>query len=199
MPVWEERSRIRIDTAFSQVKDELASDISQIQRYFDQPSEVGYAKLVAAIGGTTSSSRGSGTKTALIAAALTWMFRKEHPAKVLAIAANALGSDTDTIATMAGAIAGAVAKESPKSPILDRAYIETEAVRLYELSCGQATDSFAYPDLLRWCPPRRQLDAVGKVGNRVSLAGLALVKTTGKTYDGRSKDIVWQWAELDFG
>ena len=54
---------------------------------------------------------GNGIRTAIAAVGLTWC--ETQPAEALRIAANALGTDTDTIATMAGAILGVVAETEP--------------------------------------------------------------------------------------
>ena len=68
--------------------------------------------MVKEIGGMLVQYRGSGTKTAILAAALAWMFR-DNPHEAIVVGANLLGSDTDTIATMAGAILGAITDEDP--------------------------------------------------------------------------------------
>ena len=152
------------------------------------------------IGCLDLASKGSGTKTALIAAALAWGYRDRPTTDALLVAANLLGSDTDTIATMAGAILGAVARSVPPEPILDRDYIEKEAGRLYAISVGNESLSFCYPDLMRWSPPKNQASAVGKLDNRIAVAGLGTATASGETFPGQGQErSVWQWLRLDLG
>jgi ADP-ribosylglycohydrolase len=200
LPVWEERSKNSIDKEFGQVKDECLKDIEIVRMYIDDKSEEAYHKLVEDIGGLRENQRGSGTKTAIIAVALSYIYRNDETSKALEIAANLLSSDTDTIATMVGAILGALEEKPPNGDVIDRTYIDGEATRLYRISRGHPTESFTYPDLLAWQPPKTQLDAFGVVNNGLYLAGLAKAKQKGEKFTGRGKgDPFWQWLELDFG
>ena len=124
--------------------------------------------------------------------------REDVPEKALAQAANELDSDTDTIATMAGAILGSCAQRAPEWHIQDRDYIVYEASRLARIAAGQSCNSFAYPDLARWSPPANQLAAVGTVGDKVALVGLGSLEKIDET-EYRSGDSVWQWYRLPFG
>ncbi|MCK4613669.1 MAG: ADP-ribosylglycohydrolase family protein, partial [Thermoplasmata archaeon] len=58
-----------------------------------------YADIVKGTGAISPQYRGSGTKTAVLAVALAWIY-KHSPKEAIEAAANLLGSDTDTIATM---------------------------------------------------------------------------------------------------
>jgi len=202
LPVWEERIGARIEEAFEQVAKELSADIEVIGRYVSG-SPQGYKEMVEAIGGLAPETRGSATKTALIAAALSFMFRDSDPTEGLLTAANLLFSDTDTIATMCGALLGVVADNFPGYPVLDSLYIEREAMRMYEISCERITQSFGYPDLGQWRAPRSQLDSVGRVDDhRFGVSGLGFAEPVGEEYRSRARDqrdAVWQWLRLDFG
>ena len=79
------------------------------------------------------------------------------------IAANELGTDTDTIATMAGAILGGSTKEEPPVKVLDAELFLSEADRLVDLSEGKRPASHSYPDLLHWSPPKTRVDALIRV------------------------------------
>lgn len=200
LPVWEERLGTQIEPAINKVQQECIEDLSIIEKYIYQKSEFAYKQMVESLGCLNSSSRGSGTKTAIIAVALAWMYKDENPSKAIEVAANLFFSDTDTIATMTGAILGVIAADPPSDNLLDREYIKIEANRLYEISSGNPQMSFAYPDLLHWQPPKTQLDAIGIVNNLLALAGLGIAKPQEKKYHSRSKnDFFWQWFELDFG
>ena len=77
--------------------------------------------------------RGSGMLTAVAALGLAWC--EARPTEAMRIAANAIGTDTDTIATMAGAILGATTDIDPPVDVLDDSMIRAEAKRLVE-DCG---------------------------------------------------------------
>jgi ADP-ribosylglycohydrolase len=200
LPVWEKHFGGRIEEAFDLVRKECMGDIQIATRYVSGPPE-GYKEMVEAIGGLGGETRGSGTKTAIIAAALSFMYRNSDPAEALQAAANLLSTDTDTIATMCGAIMGVVADGAPRFEIMDRSYIELEASRAHEISRGEKTESFKYPDVGGWKAPRTQLDAVGRGdADRLLVSGLGFAKPFEREYRASNQgDGVWQWLRLDFG
>jgi ADP-ribosylglycohydrolase len=200
MSVWEERSGRSFESAINTVIEECMTDLEVAGRFATERSDSSYARMVEALGGLTEEERGSGTKSAIIASALSWIHRNDYPATALVKAANLLGSDSDTIATMAGAILGAVSNEAPRGPVLDADYIEYEASRLQRISDGSSTESFAYPDLFSWHAPKTQLDAIGRVNGSFALAGLAKVQELEPPLKSVKKDdAIWQWLRLEIG
>ena len=200
LPIWEQRFGGSIAGLVEQVWTECQTDVAIAEKYASQKSEIAYRQMVENLGCLKSVARGSGTKTAIIAAAVAWMYRDESPAKPMEVAANLLFSDTDTIATMAGAILGVVESSGPPNSVLDHEYIAKEAARLHAISTGNLQVSFSYPDLLQWQAPKTQLDAIGLVSNDMAIAGLGIATPKEKEYRGRSKsDFFWQWFELDYG
>jgi hypothetical protein len=128
------------------------------------------------------------------------MFRSESISAAIIEAVNVLGSDTDTIATMTGAIMGAAADVEPEGELMDRQYITDEAIRLYEIGNGEQKPSFVYPDLMHWRPPKTMLDAVGHARESVAVAGLGYAHPVGEKWESRGKDsCVWQWLKLSLG
>ena len=102
--------------------------------------------------------RGSGMLTAVAATALAWC--EPRPAEAMRIAANEVGTDTDTIATMAGAIVGAAADADPPVEVIDADLFRSEADRLATIAAGgYSPPSHQYPDLLRWSAPASRADA----------------------------------------
>ena len=121
------------------------------------------------------------------------------PIGVSRLAANFIGTDTDTIATMAAALMG-VSDDLPEpEPVLDVQYLRAEAARLAAIADGQATMPFSYPDLLHWVSPRAQLDAVGTAGTRAAIAGLGWLEPAEGSEPGESRDAIWEWMRSDFG
>ena len=201
LPTWERLSEISLSDAILKVQEECMRDIELvISLPADAEPESAYHELVRRMGGLDDKQRGSGTKTAILGAVLPWLFPANDPENSLQTAANLLGSDTDTIATMAGAIIGAVSEVVPSGQISDQKYIQDEARRMYAIRQGETTASFLYPDILRWQAPRTQLDAVGKDGENLYVAGLGLANPIGAEIGGRGKDeTIWQWLKMDFG
>ncbi len=142
--------------------------------------------------------RGNGVLTALAAVALTWC--EPEPERALRIAANAVGTDTDTIATMAGAILGVNAESAPPASVLDADLFQLEADRLSAIAEGGKPQSHRYPDLLRWSPPKTQADALAspKDGG-FHLAGLGRAEALGEPLGSPNQGFMWQWMKLDFG
>lgn len=194
---WESKMGTTLPDALQAMRDASLRDIDAVNACAKSMMPHEYSLVLEALGCTSQEFRGAGFKTALAASVLSHMYREGSPAKALAQAANELESDTDTIATMAGAILGACAEAAPEWPIQDRDYIVREATRLARIAAGQPCESFVYPDLARWSPPASQLAAVGTVGDDVALVGLGPIKAEGDQY--RSGDSIWQWYRLPFG
>lgn len=196
-PAWENQARRSLDEACSATLNELRADARAIQDELKLDNADAYPAVLHKLELTSPRFRGSGLKTAFGALVLAWLNRLNGPEKALVTAANELGSDTDTIATMAGAIIGAADPMLPEWPIQDREYIEKEARRIAAIRVGEAQDSFAYPDLARWQPPSGQSDSVVASPEGFVLVGLGSVEPLGEEY--RSGDAVWQWMRLPFG
>ncbi len=194
---WEEQAGVSLETALDHARDEAMLDLQKIQKAAKsmEPSE--YGSVLEALGCTTQDFRGAGVKTAIAALVLAYMHRNGSPDAALVQAANELASDTDTIATMAGALLGVPADNEPDWHVQDREYIVQEAKRLADVACGIARESFSYPDLARWTPPASQLASIGSLGDDLAMVGLGLLKPVGEQY--RVGDWLWQWCRLPFG
>ena len=103
-----------------------------------------YAALVQGLRLRDPARRGSGMLTAVASVGLLWC--EPEPEKAMRIAANELGTDTDTIASMAGAIAGAVTEAEPQVQVLDAELFRSEANRLVKVAFGEQT---GWPSLSR--------------------------------------------------
>jgi ADP-ribosylglycohydrolase len=201
LPVWEQRTKSKLEDAFQRVQRELKDDLMIVSDVLKQPEQNTYQAIVKSLGAFDSASRGSATKTAILSSVLSWMFRTQPIPAALVEAVNVLGSDTDTIATMTGAIMGAVSNAEPEGDLLDRQYIKDEAIRLFEIGVGDRQQkSFKYPDLMNWRPPKTMMDAVGSAHEMVAVLGLGSARSIGDKWESRGKDsCVWQWLKLSFG
>jgi ADP-ribosylglycohydrolase len=194
---WENGAAASLDTALSTIRDEALHDIGQIAKVTRGSASENYREVLERLGCLTTRFRGSGFKTALASLALAHIFREDNVEAALTMAANELESDTDTIATMTGAILGAISTHSPEWQIQDRQYIVQEAERLAAIALKQPQSSFTYPDLGHWNPPAKQTASIGWLEGDLVLAGLGHLKSQGPEY--RAGDAVWQWFALPFG
>jgi len=204
IPLWEEKSGREMSKAFEEARREVASDLLALRNMLgvaslrNEPHEL-YANAVTELGCFSKDRRGSGTKTAVLATFLAFLF-SENPYACVQAAANMLGSDTDTIATMAGAIVGAASSVDVEGQVADSPYMKAEAERLYRISQRESVPNHPYPDLLFWRSPQRETDCVGKNSGHWVVAGLGKAVPCGQPYERKGKQrTFWQWYELDFG
>ncbi len=196
LPAWMSASDRSLAAAIDEFIDEALQDINSVQKLLDMgPND--YGEILYRLGCFEDRYRGSGWKTALAASALAWLFRHEAPESALQRAVNTLGSDTDTIATMAGAILGAVAHRPPDCMLQDRDYLTSEAVRMARISNKRPVETFQYPDLSDWRPPASQGDALQSLSGGFALAGLGCANAEGEAY--HAGGFIWQWFKLTHG
>lgn len=202
---WTEASEMSFESAVRRVLDEMLEDIKKLELLRSSSPQDLYADAITAIGATESTSRGSGTKTAILAAFASSMADMSDLKATLLMIINALGSDTDSIATMAGAILGSCCECECEGSIQDREYIRSEAYRLAIVAEGGRAASFRYPDIRSWKPERAAIDAVGLLDRQLWLSGLGplepleplepLDKRTHRDRNGHSIG----WYKLPFG
>lgn len=197
MPSWEREAGTSLSAALNKFCDDALEDLALVPEVPSQGAEVAYIDFLEKTGCLGDRFRGSGFKTALAAFVLSRLFGVNRITEALTVAANEIRSDTDTIATMAGALLGAVANTPPTWPVQDRAYLEEEARRLAAIAFGDAQESFSYPDVSTWEAPSSQSDAVVRFDGGFALVGLGKARASGQEY--RTGGFVWQWMDLPFG
>ena len=196
-PSWEQQSNRSFEKSIQLFQKEAYHDIALIEEALSKPSSADYHDILDKLGCLTDKFRGSGFKTALAALVLSLMHQPENITDALAKSANELQSDTDTIATMTGAILGALAKQVPSWSIQDVDYLRSEAQRMARIARGARASSFSYPDISVWEPPTNQSDAVVIWNGNFALTGLGPLEPRSKEYSSGS--FVWQWFALPFG
>lgn len=198
LPEWERQADISFGVALREVADECKAEINAFESLGDASPTERYLQLLEVTDARNPQHRGSGTKSVFLASALAWLFREAGPLEAMRVAANALGSDTDTIATMAGAVLGVLHTTPPPGRLADEELLLAEADRMYRLAVGEEVEPFPYPSLLGWKPPKTASDAFGNYGNGVAVAGLGPVELVdGQTY--QSKDSAWRWVTTRYG
>jgi ADP-ribosylglycohydrolase len=199
LPTWERECGFAIDDASSLVGKEWLAACSQAKNALCKDGAE-YATVVESLAGLRPEERGSGLKSALFSVCAAWAFCERGPAHALAAVANLLNSDTDTIATMTGALLGGLPDQvDPDGQVQDRDYIRFEAIRLYDVSQRRGESSFSYPDLLYWQPPKTSLDVLGTIGEENAIYGLGKAEAIGSVYPTKQNDTVLQWFKLEFG
>ena len=142
--------------------------------------------------------RGSGILTAVAAMGLIWC--EARPEEALCIAANAIGTDTDTIATMAGAILGITTEVEPPVEVLDADLFRSEAGRLAKIAQGEKPECHRYPDLLHWSVPKARADRLARCKDgRLYVPGLGHAEAMGAPIVSPRDDFAWQWLKLETG
>ena len=194
---WENDVGMSITNAIGKMVEEARHDLDLVASLEPGIKDIFYHRCLEQLGCLTAQFRGSGFKTALAASLLAHIYRDHDTAVALVVAANELESDTDTIATMAGALLGAVSDQPPEWSIQDQKYIVSEALRLAAIARGEPQESFAYPDIGHWNPPTKQTASIGWDNGKLAIAGLGALEPVGEEYG--NGDAIWQWLALPFG
>ena len=174
--LWERETGEQFSDAWQVTVDELRHAIENAADSAEAANGVGaaYGGIVDRLGLRDRAQQGSGILTTVAAAVLAAAASKAHVGVVAA--ANAIGTDTDTIASMAGALLGACdgAADPPEEP-LDSAYLRAEADRLVAVARGEQAHGHLYPDILTWSAPQTQADALVSDNGSLAVEGLGPV------------------------
>ena len=164
----------------------------------EKSGEAAYLDIIDRLDLKNPKHRGSGTLCAVAAAALAWC--EPDIKSALTIAANALHTDTDTIATMCGAIMGAIAAKEPPVRVQDEEMLRTEAQRLAAMAAGEKLAGHSYPGLNDWQAPATQSDALQQTRDgEFWIAGLGRAKPLEDPIPVNNSPFQWQWVQLEFG
>jgi len=201
-PLWEHETGTTLAAAWELTVQELESAIEVAAEASASSLDVQdehYHRALVDLGLLLPEGRGSGLLTPVAAVALGWCL--PSPEQAVRCAANSLGSDTDTIATMAGALIGATDGEHRlPTPPLDEPMIVAETHRLIGVANGQRPASHAYPDLLTWSAPRTQADALATEDGHLAVAGLGSVTALPpEPVAAKQGDFAWQWVRTGGG
>ncbi|OUS34153.1 ADP-ribosylglycohydrolase [Rhodobacterales bacterium 56_14_T64] len=197
LPTWEREAGVDLESSLQRFCIEAEHDLKLVENVLAHGGRDQYHHVLRELGCLTDRFRGSGFKTSLAALAQASLHSGGDVEKALIEAANELESDTDTIATMIGALLGALSPRPPSWTVQDTRYIEKEAVRLARVAFREQQESFAYPDISEWSPPGSQSDSVVQLGSSLALVGFGPMKAKGKEYSSRGS--TWQWFETTHG
>ncbi|MFG6402502.1 ADP-ribosylglycohydrolase family protein [Microbacterium sp. P04] len=202
VPAWERETGRSFREAWDEAVNECSDLLEHGSQFVTEAHQSGtdhheaYRRMVEQMGLTDKKTLGSGTATVAAAMALAGAF-SDRPEYATVLAANAVGTDTDTIATIAAAIIAAAAPQPLPGPVQDEGYLREEAERLSSIAEQKSSRIFPYPDLLKWRPPQSQFDAVGTGDGRLALAGLGWLEPMDKPI--QSRDAAWSWMRTSVG
>lgn len=194
MPQWEALTKQTYFTVHTLAYDEAANILNNVLRCVIVP--LPYKEIIKCTDATNPAFNGSATLTSILALALSYLFivvKKDS----LIEAVNMLGTDTDTIATMAGALIGATGNYGLKSSIQDRDYILEEAKRLFDIPTNKSRIKFQYPSILTWNAPIKASDLILKDNSKLIVPGLGELIAIDKA--AQSGANIWYWGKLLFG
>ena len=199
--LWERETGERFNDVWRVTVDELHHAIKNAADGAEAANSdaAAYQGVVDRLGLRDRTQQGSGILTTVAAVALASAASGAHEGVVAA--ANAIGTDTDTIASMAGALLGAcdTAMDPPEDP-LDSAYLRSEADRLVAVAKGEQAHGHLYPDILTWSAPHTQADALVSDNGSLVVEGLGEVtRLAAKPMYTRREDFAWEWVSTNFG
>lgn len=194
--LWERTTSARFDDAWEKTKAEASQAILAAEQTVGGPAER-YHQVLRQLGLFDEASRGNGILSAVAAVALGWC--EPNPREAMVVAANAIGSDTDTIATLAGAILGASAGAPGPANVMDATLVVSEADRMTAIADGAEVRGHQYPDLLEWSPPRTHADALVAADQGLWVLGLGPARALGDPLVAAQSQFAWQWVQLEFG
>ncbi|WP_440879254.1 ADP-ribosylglycohydrolase family protein [Vibrio natriegens] len=204
IPQFESEYGKNIEEAYQDVHEEIEALINIVDKWCN--NEQGYNDLVSALDLTNESIRGSGTLTAIAASAASTLLPKQGINSLIVEISNCLGTDTDSIATMVGAICGSISDNSPPSPVQDQAYIELDAKRLFYISQGKVegelNHNYQYPSPLSWKGPNSSLDYIVNSKQGLYFEPFGIVHKVSEAYSSNSTEkynYVYQWIKSTIG
>lgn len=200
LPNWEAISGNNIHVEIERIRVEsrayLTNAIDSASIYAE-PSEK-YRSAIAALECDKESRRGTATNTAIASSLLCYFFKNSTPYEAITSCVNYFGTDTDSIASMAGAILGCYS-EKPQWDIQDSKYIIDDAIRLNNIAEGVQTKNFNYPNIIRWQPPQTQGDSLVKdEDGTYHIIGLGQISFLNSGI-WQTKTHSWQWVKFNFG
>jgi len=199
--LWQQATGEEFRDVWRSTSDELCVAVKDAMGQTDAAEnvEAAYVRVVDRLGLREPKQQGSGILTTVAAVALAAQASKAHERVV--VAANAVGTDTDTIASMAGALLGACdgATSPPEEP-LDSDYLRAAADRLVAVSRGEQATNYTYPDLLTWSAPATLADALVSDNGDLAVEGLGPAErmAVDATYNAR-RNFAWEWVRTNFG
>lgn len=199
VPFFESQTSTNLEEAYDEVYQELVQLLDVVEQW-KTTEKKSYSSLVKVLNLKDKKIRGSGTLTAIAALAASYLKPNNLSSLMLDIV-NELGTDTDSIATMVGALRGYIEGTRPPQKLQDQSYLVYDAERLYALSQGNECNSFAFPDTSEWNAPTSSLDFVGIQDGKIVFPPFGEIKPISEEFRSNSTDTYqyfYQWMISEF-
>ncbi|HID9125349.1 ADP-ribosylglycohydrolase family protein [Klebsiella michiganensis] len=200
LPNWEIMSGNKLHEEIERVRLESKEYLSKALNAAKENSALSdkYKSAINALECNKDSRRGAATNTAIASSLLCHFYKNSSPYEAIISCVNLLGTDTDSIGSMAGAILGCY-NGIPEWDIQDSNYIISDASRLNDIAEGVVTKNFNYPNINKWQSPQTQSDTLVKNQDGIyHIVGLGRV-TPLKSGAWKTKNHEWQWMQLEYG
>lgn len=196
---YENNAELPLIHEYQKVYEEIEELIDKAKKWYELDDKT-YKNLAEILDLYNPKTRGAGSVTAVAASVSCFLLQKVTESELIKLIANELHTDTDSIATMAGAVLGAVSDNEPNEEVQDQKYIIQEAKRLYKISQEIETESFEYPNKLSWKNPSSNLDflTVSNKGFTLYPFGI-LEKVNGEIYSPKNKKYCYEWFSSNLG
>jgi ADP-ribosylglycohydrolase len=199
VPMFESQFGMGLEEAYEEVYKEMSELIDSVSKW-NKGKNKSYRGLVDILDLKNVQIRGSGTLTAVAAMAASLI--EEDLITLLVSMVNALGTDTDSIATMVGAIRGIFDESPPPQDVQDQPYIISDAQRLYRISINSENNNYQYPDAITWKVPSSVLDYVANYEGQLVFPPFGVVteqSTSFSSNNTESHNYYYQWVSSIFG
>lgn len=202
LPTWERLTGAKFSDRYAATLSEFRAEVERISNIVSgsdmSDRDRLYRTCVTSLGCNERKYLGTGTKTALLANVIAHLF-DDAPQDGMVATVNFLRTDTDSIATMAGAILGSITDDPPRQAVIDAEYITKEARRLISTPSSHL-ETHPFPDLAVWSPPKSNIDSVGMDNGQLFLRGMGRLNPIGQPVEqGKGKDAMWRLCGLPWG
>lgn len=199
VPLFESQASISLEKAYKEVYQELISHLDIVEKW-ETEENASYSSLIQVLNLKDKKVRGSGTLTAIAALGASYL-RPDDLASLMLDIVNELDTDTDSIATMVGALRGYIEGTRPPQELQDQPYLIYDAERLYFISQDKGCSNFIYPDTTAWSIPNSSLDFIGIKDGEIMLPPFGKIRPISEEFRSNSTDkyqYFYQWMISEF-
>lgn len=200
-PQFEKKASQFLDIAYKETYDEINDYIEQVNSWSNSVGK-DYKNLAKILNLHNEKTRGSGTLTAIAASAALLLIDSQTAPSIFKDVVNELWTDTDSIATMLGAMIGILIEERPPETLQDEAYLIQDAKRLYAISQKKCDLDFKYPSPMTWKSPVSLVDYITESEGHLIMAPFGKIVAHSEEYPTRNNKtltIYYQWVTSCFG
>lgn len=184
---YENLTGYNLSREYKSVYEEIEGYIETIKDWQEKTNPK-YSELATMLDLYDETTRGSGSLTSVAASAAAMLYYSAPVGAIFEDIINELHTDTDSIATMVGAIIGSFIETRPPQDLQDDEYIIQDACRLHSISIKKGDVEFNYPDAMTWKNPTSIADYVKVENGKLNFYPFGELVATSKTFHSRAKN-----------